>query len=88
MNWLLGLGGLWTKVDGAKTYIAGSIGILSGAAGLLGEVVKLITDKSIIETWGWIKALPSDQYVLTFAAGLAAVGLRHAVAKTAEVAQP
>lgn len=84
MNWLLGLGGLWDKVDGAKTYISGSILLLSGSAGLLGEVLKLIADKSIVETWGWVKGLPADQYVLTFAAGLAAVGLRHAVAKSAD----
>ena len=85
MNWLLnkltGLGSVWDKANGAKTYIGGSIGMLSGAAGLLGEVLKLISDRNALEVWAWLKQLPSDQYVLTFAGGLAAVGLRHALAK-------
>lgn len=90
MNWLLGLGGLWDKLDGAKTYISGSILLLSGTAGLLGEVLKLVADKNVVEAWNWAKGLPADQYILTFAAGLAAVGLRHAIAKTdaAPVALP
>ncbi len=81
-NFLLGLSGFWNKLDGAKTYIGGGVLLLSSSAGLLSEVLKLIADKDPIEVWGFIKALPQDQFVLSFAAGLVAVGLRHAIAKS------
>lgn len=80
-NFLLGLNGVWSKLDGAKTYLGGAILLLSASAGFLSELLKLVADKNILEVWSFIKGLPSDQYVIAFAAGLVAVGLRHAVAK-------
>ncbi len=84
MNYLLNLLGgnkLWQKLDGAKTYIGGGILLLSSSAGLLAEVLKLVNDKNPLEAFAFVKGLPQDQFILSFAAGLVAVGLRHAVAK-------
>ncbi len=84
MNYLLNklaLNKLWDKLDGAKTYIGGSVLLLTSSAGLLAELLKLLNDKNPMEAWSFLKALPQDQVVLSFAAGLVAVGLRHAVAK-------
>lgn len=85
MNWLInkltGLGSLWEKADGAKTYIAGGASILTGAAGLLAEVAKLIADKNTLAVWAFVKSLPTDQSWLLILGGLTAVGLRHAIQK-------
>lgn len=84
MNWLLGLDKVWDKLDGSKTYLGGGIALLQGAAGLLSEILKLVADKDALEVWNFVKGLPADQNVALLAAGLVAVGLRHAVAKAAD----
>ncbi len=88
MNFLLGLSNLWSKLDGAKTYIGGGVLLLTSSAGLLSEVLKLISDKDPLEVWSFCKGLPQDQFILSFAAGLVAVGLRHAIAKADAPATP
>ncbi len=87
MNWLLGLNKVWTALDGWKTYIAGGASLLTGVAGLLTEIVKLINDKSATEAFHWLQSLPQDQSWMLVLAGLAAIGLRHSDAKTQSLAK-
>lgn len=93
MKWLInlfgklaGAGKLLDKLNGVKSYIGGGALMLSGAAQVLEGLAKV---NDLATLLGWIKHLPADQGVMAFAAGLAAVGLRHSVAKAADQpAQP
>ena len=81
MNWLLGLNKVWDALDGYKTYVAGAASALTGAAGLLNEVLPIIQHRSATELLGWAKDLPNDQSWLLLLTGLAALGLRHSHSK-------
>ena len=73
-----GLSAILGRVDGFKTYIAGSALFLSGLVQLLNEIL-LLKDAA-----GWVafaQHLSSDQAVIIMAQGLTALGLRHALAK-------
>lgn len=72
-----GLGWVWEKLDGYKTYVGGASGVFLGAAGLLQEIVTLVDHKNYAEVLAWARALPHDQSILAILAGLAALGLRH-----------
>jgi hypothetical protein len=76
-----GAGKVWGKLDGSKTYLGGAVSILSGAAGLLSEILALINAQDTAAVWEFVKHLPADQNILAIAGGLAAVGLRHAIEK-------
>ena len=89
---LSGLGWTWDKVDGAKTYIAGVGGILSGLAMVCTGLAGLISEFLPLHGWGavlaWGKTLGSDASFALLAkgwaavlAGLSVVGLRHAIDK-------
>jgi len=76
-----GAGVIWEKLDGAKSYVGGAIGILAGAAGLLQEVLNILNSHDAGAALAFVKGLPHDQNILAIAAGLVAVGIRHAIAK-------
>ena len=76
-----GVGKILQKLSGGKTYVAGSASILSGLAGLLAEIAALLEKQ---DASAWIefgKRLPADPNWIAILAGLAAVGLRHAIQK-------
>jgi hypothetical protein len=77
---------VWAVLDGKKSYLAGAIGILSGVVGLLENVLAIVNAQDVSMLWDFLKALPTDQNILAIAAGLAAVGLRHAQEKNAPAA--
>lgn len=95
MNWLVNLGAklagiskVWDWLDGKKTYLAGSLQLLSGTVAIGSEVLKLIADRNPAEVLAWAKQLPTDAGVAAFAMGLGVLGLRHAVAKTDPATKP
>ncbi len=78
-----GLGWVWTTADGYKSYIAAAISISSGLAGLLQELLPLLAAHNGNGVLSFLKALPQDQAWLMLAGGIATLGLRHSIQKTA-----
>lgn len=76
-----GLGWIWDKVDGAKTYLAAAAAILSGLAGVINEVLVPLNAHNAAGLLNIVKALPSDPNWVMLVGGVAALGLRHALAK-------
>ena len=88
MGTLIDVIGSWTGLDklvkafdGFKSYLAGVILILSGSAGFLQE----LADLKDLGSWvAFLKFIPSDPSIHMVAAGLAILGLRHAIAKSTD----
>ena len=72
-----GLGWIFSKLDGAKTYIAASVSILSGLAGLLQEFLAVEGKHDFSALLTFAKDLPQDSCWLLILAGAAAIGLKH-----------
>lgn len=92
MKWLInafgklaGAGKIFGYLNGIKSYLGGGALMLSGLSQILTEIITINDLSGLLD---FIKQLPQDQGVLAFAAGLAAVGLRHATAKAAAPVQP
>lgn len=83
-----GLGFIWEKVDGAKTYIAAAASILSGAAGLLQEFLAVEGKHDFSALLAFAKDLPQDNCWLMILAGMGAIGLRHSMEKAAQSLAP
>lgn len=84
IDWLIGVPKyVWDYVDGAKTYIAGTVSILTGAAGILQELSVPLQAHSASAVWMVLKGLPHDNSWLMIVGGLTALGLRHSQAKAA-----
>ena len=83
-----GLSWVWGKLDGQKTRIAGAAAILTGAGGLLLELLPLIAAKDFALLLKFVQGLPSDQAWLMLVGGLATLGLGHKAEKAAEAAKP
>ncbi len=82
IDWFIGVPkSVWDAVDGAKTYIAGAVSLLTGAAGILQELAVPLAAHSVSGVWSVIKGLPHDNSWLMIVGGLTAVGLRHSQAK-------
>lgn len=78
-----GLGKLWGWTDGKKTYISAAIAILSGLAGLLGNLLPLVAAHNAAGILAFVKTLPSDQAWLMLVGGLASLGIGHKLDKAA-----
>lgn len=85
---LSGLGWVWEKIDGYKTKLAAAAGILSGAAGLIGEIVPLLDKRSFAALLEFVKHLPQDPAWLLLVGGLGALGLGHKADKIAAATPP
>ena len=72
-----GLGFVWSKIDGSKTYLAGSASILSGVAGLIQEFLAVEGKHDFSALLTFAKDLPQDSCWLMILAGAAAIGIRH-----------
>ncbi len=90
MNWIInivakysGFGWIWAKLDGAKTYIAATAGLLTGLGGLLDEFMKVEAQHNFGAILGFIKGLPLDQNWILILASLGAIGIGHKLAKSA-----
>lgn len=77
-----GLGKLWSWTDGKKTYLSASIAILSGLAGVLGDLAPLIANHDAAAIIGLLKSLPSNQAWLMLVGGLASLGIGHKIEKS------
>ena len=89
MGWLInlfagfsGMGWVWTKVDGYKAFIAGSISMLTGLLGLVQEFSAPLLAHNTAGLWALIKGLPSDSAWLMLLGGLGTIGIRHSIAKS------
>ena len=76
--WFSGANKVVAWLDGRKSYLSAAALILSGAAGLLTEVVALKDAAAIFE---FAKKLPQDQALQLILNGLGILGLRHAIGK-------
>lgn len=99
---LSGLGWMWEKTDGLKTYLAAAAIILPGLgaalaalAGLAGEVGPILGAHDAGALLAFVKALPHDQYAdamkaawLTVGGGLAVLGLGHKLDKATDAPAP
>lgn len=83
-----GLGWVWEKVDGSKTYLAAAISILSGAAGVLSQLLPALQAHDAAAVIAVLKHLPQDQAFLMLMLGIKALGLRHAVDKAPAAEAP
>ncbi len=84
INWavkLSGLGWVWEKTDGAKTYIAATVGILTGLAGLITEFAAPIAAHNAGAIVALLKTLPTDPSWLALIAALGTLGIGHKLEK-------
>ena len=84
MNWLINMAGkwsglsfIWAKIDGFKTYLAASVSILSGCAGLLQEFLAVEGKHDFSAMLAFCKDIPQDNCWLMILAGCAAIGIKH-----------
>ena len=83
---LSGMGWVWEKTDGYKTYIAAALAILSGLLGLGTELLPLLAAHDAGAIFAWLKQMPQDQSWITLVGGIGALGLGHSSKKAAAVA--
>lgn len=98
---LLGLGWIWNKVDGLKTYIAAALAMATGLGGLclalagLGqEILPLLAAHNLAGLLAFAKVAGADPNVaelgkawLTLIGGLGLLGIGHKIDKTQPQAQ-
>ena len=80
---LSGLGWLWDKTDGLKTYIAASLSILTGLADVLREIAPILASHNGGALFNYIKAFPHDPGWLLIVHGIGLLGIRNAISKAA-----
>ncbi len=94
-----GLGWLWAKLDGLKTYVAAAMVFLPGlaagitaAVGILGELSPMLAAHNAGAVYAWAQHLATDpNWValkaawLTMGGGLAILGLGHKLEKAVDV---
>ena len=79
-----GLGWVWEKTDGAKTYIAAGIAILTGLSGVLSEVLPPLGAHDAGALLSVLKHLPQDSSWMMLVGGLGTLGLGHKASKMAQ----
>ena len=93
MKWLLnvamkfsGLGWVWGKIDGSKTYIAAGLAITTGLAGVLAQLQPVLAGHDAAALLAFLKGLPNDPAWLMLVGGFGALGIGHKLTKAAEAA--
>lgn len=81
-----GMGWIWDKVDGYKSYLAAFAAMLTGLLGLLDELIPILNGHKIMPLIQFIRDLPQDQSWLMVVGGLAVLGISHKIAKASETA--
>jgi hypothetical protein len=80
---LSGAGYVWDKLDGYKSFLMGSISILTGLAGILQELIDVISKHDYALLLGFISNLPHDQSWLMVVGGMGVIGIAHKIDKQA-----
>lgn len=80
---VFGINSLVTRILASKTYVVGVIAILAGSVSLL-QGFMAVSDLATLLTWA--QSIPTSEGLQQILAGLAAVGLRHSIEKTAPAA--
>ena len=78
---LSGLGWIWAKLDGYKTYLGAAGLILTGAAGVLNGFIGVEQQHNAAALLHWVKGLPNDAAWLMLMNGFGILGLGHKVQK-------
>lgn len=76
-----GISKLWGFLDGKKTAVAGVASILTGLAGIVGQLIPLIEGKDAAAWIAFAKGLPADQSWAMVVGGLAVLGVGHKIEK-------
>lgn len=91
MNWLIntavklsGLGWVWDKVDGAKTYIAVTLKVLTALAGLLTTLQPMLDAHNLGALVSFCKAISSDPNWKMLTDALLVLGIGHKIDKVAD----
>lgn len=74
---------VWDKLDGWKTYLAGSALVLTGLGGLAGEIVPVLSSHSLGAIYSFAMGLPHDASWLLAVKGLLVFGVGHKLEKLA-----
>jgi len=86
--WMSGRGPLlWGKVDGAKTYIAVALKLLTGLAGLLGELQPMLEAHNLGAVAVFCKGLAADPNWKMITDAFLALGIGHKIEKGVSVPQ-
>lgn len=99
---LLGLGWIWDKLDGIKTYLAGGLAILTGLGGVLlalsgigAELLPLLSAHNLAGILELVKNFATDPNAialgkawLVLISGLGILGIGHKIDKAAAAAAP
>ena len=83
-----GMGWIWEKTDGIKTYIAAAAAILTGLGGVLQALSPLLAAHDAGALFAFVKSLPHDQSWLLVVSGLGLLGVGHGIKKAADAAAP
>lgn len=78
-----GLGWVWDKIDGHKTKIGSVAAILSGAGGVLAQLVPLIAAQDFGAVLAWAQGLPADPAWQLLVGGFIGLGIGHKIDKAA-----
>lgn len=78
-----GLGWIWEKTDGYKTYGSAAIGILTGVLGLSIEFGNAIAGHDAGAIFRLIQHLPADPSWLALVSALGLLGVGHKLEKSA-----
>ena len=82
--WLSGAGPkLWEKVDGCKTYLAVALKVLTGLAGLIGELQPALESHNLGAVAVFCKGLSTDPNWKALTDALLALGIGHKLDKKA-----
>jgi hypothetical protein len=83
-----GISKLWGFLDGYKTKVSGVASLLSGLAGILGQLVPLIEAKDAAAAWAFASGLPANPAWLLLVGGLGLLGVGHKLEKAVEAPKP
>jgi hypothetical protein len=83
-----GVARLWGVLDGQKTRISGVASLLSGLAGIVGQLVPLIEAKDAALFVTFFTSLPANPAWLLLVGGLGILGVGHKLEKAAAEEAP
>lgn len=76
-----GMGWVWDKMDGYKTYGAAAVSILTGLLGLLQEFGPVLASHNAGAAFHLLQGMPKDQSWQMVMAGVGLLGLGHKMEK-------